>query len=67
MKLITPGVFELITMANEGTFPSGNYFGAAGLAPFHDFDSTIPQDVKDLIDEIAAGLLDGSITTGYGG
>jgi basic membrane protein A len=67
MKLITPAVFDLITMANEGTFPSGNYYGAAGLAPFHDFDSTIPQDVKDLIDSTAAGLLDGSITTGYGG
>jgi basic membrane protein A len=67
MKLITPAVFDLITMANEGTFPSGNYYGAAGLAPFHDFDSTIPQDVKDLIDSTAAGLLDGSSTTGYGG
>ncbi len=67
MKLITPAVFDLITMANEGTFPSGNYYGAAGLAPFHDFDSVIPQDVKDLIDETSAGLLDGSITTGYGG
>jgi len=67
MKLITPAVFELIQMAQGGTFPSGNYFGAAGLAPFHDFDSTIPQDVKDRLDEIATGLLDGSITTGYGG
>jgi basic membrane protein A len=67
MKLITPAVFDLITMANEGTFPSGNYYGAAGLAPFHDFDSVIPQDVKDLIGETSTGLLDGSITTGYGG
>jgi basic membrane protein A len=67
MKLITPAVVDLITMANEGNFPGGNYFGAAGLAPFHDFDDAIPQDVKDLIDSTAAGLLDGSITTGYGG
>ncbi len=67
MKLITPAVFDLLTMADEGTFPSGNYFGAAGLAPFHDFDSVIPQDVKDLIDDTSAGLADGSITTGYGG
>jgi len=67
MKLITPAVFELIKLAQEGNMPSGNYFGAAGLAPYHDFDSAIPQDVKDLIDETSAGLLDGSISTGYGG
>jgi basic membrane protein A len=67
MKLITPAVFDLVKLAQEGNMPSGNYYGAAGLAPFHDFDSTIPQDVKDLIDSTAAGLLDGSITTGYGG
>jgi len=67
MKLITPAVFELITMAKDGNMPSGNYYGAAGLAPYHDFDSAIPQDVKDLIDKTATGLLDGSITTGYGG
>jgi basic membrane protein A len=67
MKLITPAVVDLITMANEGNFPGGNYFGAAGLAPFHDFDGDIPQDVKDLINTTAEGLLDGSITTGYGG
>jgi len=67
MKLITPAVFDLVKLAQEGNMPSGNYYGAAGLAPFHDFDSTIPQDVKDLINTTAEGLLDGSITTGYGG
>ena len=67
MKLITPAVFDLITLANEGNFPAGNYYGAAGLAPYHDFDSDIPADVKELIDETSTGLLDGSITTGYGG
>jgi basic membrane protein A len=67
MKLITPAVFELIRMAKEGNFPSGNYYGAAGLAPFHDFDSVIPQDVKDRLIEIDAGLRNGTISTGYGG
>jgi basic membrane protein A len=67
MKLITPGVFDLIELSKNGEFPAGNYFGGTGLAPFHDFDSTIPQDVKDKLAEIAAGLDDGSIETGYGG
>ncbi len=65
MKLITPGVFDLIQKAKDGQFPSGNYFGETGLAPFHDFDSKISQDIKDKLDEIRKGLLDGSIDTGY--
>jgi basic membrane protein A len=65
MKLITPGVFDLVKMAKEGTIPSGLYFGAVGLAPFHDFDSQVPQEVKDKLAEIEKGLQDGSISTGY--
>jgi len=65
MKLITPGVFELIKLAKEGNFPSGNFVGPVGLAPFHDFDSQIPQEVKDLLKEVDQGLKDGTISTGY--
>lgn len=61
MKLITPGVFDLISASANGEFPAGNFLGATGLAPFHDFDASIPQDVKDSLDEIDAGLQDGSI------
>jgi basic membrane protein A len=63
MKLITPGVFDLIKAAQEGNFPVGNYFGAAGYAPFHDLDSEVPADVKAEMEKINAGLLDGSIKT----
>ena len=66
MKLITPGVFDLISAAQSDSFPSGNFVGSVGLAPFHDFDAQIPQEVKDRLAEIDAGLQDGSITTGYG-
>jgi len=66
MKLITPAVADLIAQAQAGTFPGGNYFGAAGLAPYHDFDSVIPQEVKDLLIKTKKGLDDGSISTGYG-
>ncbi|NUM44471.1 MAG: BMP family ABC transporter substrate-binding protein [Anaerolineales bacterium] len=65
MKLITPGVVDLVKAAQAGSFPSGNYFGGSGLAPFHDFDATIPQEVKDQLAAIDAGLKDGSINTGY--
>lgn len=66
MKLLTPGVFDLVTLAKDGKFPGGNYYGPVGLAPFHDFDSKIDQAIKDSLAEIDAGLQDGSITTGYG-
>jgi basic membrane protein A len=66
MKLITPGVADLIASAFEGTQASGNFFGGAGLAPFHDFDDQIPEELKDSLAEVAAGLEDGSIDTGYG-
>jgi len=63
MKLITPGVFDLIKLAQDGNFPTGNYFGNAGYAPFHDLDSEVPANVKAEMEKINAGLLDGSIKT----
>ena len=65
-KEITPGVKNLVIQASEGKFPGGNYFGDAGLAPFHDFEDQIPQEVKDELERINKGLKDGSISTGYG-
>jgi basic membrane protein A and related proteins len=63
MKLITPGVFELLKLAREGSFPSGNYLGDATYAPFHDLANEVPPQVKTTMEEINAGLLDGSIET----
>lgn len=65
MKLITPGVFDLIKTVQDNSFPGGNFVGSVGLAPFHDFDASIAQEVKDRLAEIDAGLADGSISTGY--
>jgi len=63
LKLETPGVFELIQLAKDGKFPTGNYLGDAGYAPFHDLDSEVPADVKSEMEKINAGLQDGSIKT----
>lgn len=57
MKLITPSVSDLIANAKDGALPAGNYFGAIGLAPFHDFDDSISQEIKDKLAEIDAALL----------
>ncbi len=65
MKLITPGVFNLVKASQDGNFPGGNYLGEVGLAPFHDFDGQISDEIKSRLNEIEAGLKDGSIETGY--
>ena len=63
MKLITPGVFDLIKTVQDGTFVGGNVFGDAGYAPFHDLEGEVPAEVKAELEKINAGLLDGSIKT----
>ncbi len=64
IKLVTPGVFDLIKLAAEGAFPSGNYFGNVGYAPFHDQENEVPADVRAQMEKIDTGLRDGSIKTG---
>jgi len=64
MKLIVPGVANLVKAAKDGSIKDGNFFGQAGYAPFHDLDSKVPAEVKSKMEEIAKGLLDGSIKTG---
>jgi basic membrane protein A len=61
MKLITPGVFDLIKLAKNDKFPSGNFFGDVGLSPFHDFDGIISHGIKNKLAEIDASLRNGSI------
>jgi len=63
MKLIAPGVLELIKLSRDGAFPSGNYLGNVSYAPFHDLENEVPAEVKAEMENINAGLLDGSIET----
>jgi basic membrane protein A len=63
MKMITPGVISAVKSINSGTWKGGNQPGPVGLAPFHDWDSKIPQAVKDKLKQIDKGLQDGSIKT----
>ncbi|MEO2126362.1 MAG: transporter substrate-binding domain-containing protein [Acidimicrobiales bacterium] len=65
MKLITPGVADLIVAFAEGNETSGNFFGSVGLAPYHDLDSSVSQEIQDMIIALDAALMDGSQSTGY--
>lgn len=63
MKLLTPGVFNLIKSAQGGSFKGGNNTGEVGVAPYHDWDAKVPADVKAKVDATSKGLKDGTIKT----
>ncbi len=65
MKLITPGVRDIVQLFVDGNPPSGNYVGDVGLAEYHDFDSQIPDEVKSSIEELTPLVLAGDVPTGY--
>jgi len=66
MKLLDKGVAEILMAYADETLEPGNFFGEAGLADFHDLADFVPDEVKAELEEVAAGLFDGSISTGYG-
>ncbi len=66
-KKMDLAVYETISMDIEESFEGGLYTGTlendgVGLAPFHEFEDDVPQDVKDALDEIRQGIIDGSIS-----
>lgn len=72
MKEIGAAVFDTVKSAQDGTFNSTPYIGTlanggVGIAPFHDFDSQVPDKLKskvtELTDQIKAGTLD--VSTQY--
>lgn len=63
VKLITPGVFELIKLARDYKIPGGNYYGSVGYASFHDLQNAVPEEVKTRMEKIARDLVDGTLKT----
>ncbi|MBI3737908.1 MAG: BMP family ABC transporter substrate-binding protein [Chloroflexi bacterium] len=61
---VRSGVQELMRLAREGQFPSGESMGQVNLAPFHEFEIRISSDVATRLEEIRTGLANGSIKTG---
>ena len=70
VKRVDLAVFRNIAAAIDGSFEGGIYTlsaanGGITYAPFHDAD--IPEDVAATVEEVRAGLADGSIDTGICG
>jgi basic membrane protein A len=65
MKLITPGVANLIKSVQDGSFKGGNVTGEVGLAPYHDLDAKVPADVKTKITQVTSDVTSGKVKTGW--
>lgn len=67
VKRVDVAVFDTVKDAVGGTFPGGQNKvfglkeGGMDLAPFHDFDTKVPQAVKDAVAKAKAGIIGGSI------
>jgi basic membrane protein A len=65
-KGLTSSVQTYASQVASGTFPTGSYIGTlsnggTGLAPFHNFDSKVSSDIKNQLQQVEAGIKDGSI------
>ncbi|MEW5957245.1 MAG: phosphate/phosphite/phosphonate ABC transporter substrate-binding protein [Chloroflexota bacterium] len=71
LKNMDVAVFEAVKSMEEGAFQGGsNYLGTlenngVGLSSFHDFEDKVPQELKDELEAVKAGIVDGSISTGW--
>jgi basic membrane protein A len=66
-KGISGAVQQTVDTAAKGQALSGGYLGTlqnggTGLAPFHDFDSKVPADLKTGLDQVKADIISGKIT-----
>jgi basic membrane protein A len=69
-KNVDVAVYEYLKSVVGGTVKAGALTadvsnGGVGLAPYHDWESKIPQAVKDRVTQATADLKSGKVTTGY--
>lgn len=67
LKNLDNSVFDTMESVIDGTFSPGLYVGTlandgVGLADYHELDSQIPQELKDKIEELKQGIIDGSVS-----
>ncbi|MFD3854130.1 MULTISPECIES: BMP family protein [Brevibacterium] len=67
VKEIANAVEDTVKQGVDGNFTSEPYVGTlenegVGLAPYHDFDGEVPEDVKTKVEELKKQIIDGTIT-----
>ena len=71
MKNMDVAVFTAVEEALNDEFEGGLYTGTlenegVGIAPFHEFEDTVPDDVKTQVEELRQQIIDGEVTVGQG-
>lgn len=73
IKRLDNAVFGVVQSVLDGTFAGAGVYvgtltnGGVDMAPFHDFEGEIPAEIVTELETIRAGLIDGSIDTGWEG
>ena len=67
LKRMDVAVFDAIKSLTRGTFKGGVYVGTlknngVGIAPYHEFESKIPDALKAEVEQVKKDLIDGKIT-----
>jgi basic membrane protein A len=71
MKRLDNAVYGVVELLTEDQFPAGDvYVGTlendgVGLAPYHDFEDQIPDELKQEVNDIVEGIKNGEIDTGW--
>lgn len=71
MKRLDNAVYAVIQSYIGNSFNGGGIYSGnlanegVGMAPYHDFETQIPDSVKLAIENIKAGILNGTISTGW--
>jgi basic membrane protein A len=66
LKQMKSGVYDVVLAAGNDEFDAAPYVGTlendgVGIAPFHDFEGKVSDTLQGELDEIKAGIIDGSI------
>jgi basic membrane protein A len=67
LKKVDVAVFSSIKDAVDGKFTGGNVTyalkdGGVDIAPFHDFDSKVPAEVKTAVEQLKKDIISGAVT-----
>ncbi len=71
MKRLDNAVYSVVEGALADEFGGGGVYvgtltnGGVGMAPFHDYEDQIPDDIKQELEDIQQGIIDGTIDTGW--
>lgn len=72
MKNMDVAVFDSVQQVVDGTFDGGLFVGTlendgVGIAPFHEFEDEVPDELKSEIEQLREAIVAGDLQVGEGG